>query len=108
MIDADALNEILNKIPARSIENADGQAYTLVRLSTVFEVTKQMPTIEPKRKMGKWNTYYHSDTDFSYSCNQCGYGAPYNMIGGKIFQEKRRFCPNCGADMREEQDGRSL
>ena len=62
---------------------------------------KQVPTIEPERKKGKWNTYYHSDIDFSYSCNQCGYSAPYQMIGGKVFQKKWNFCPNCGADMRE-------
>ena len=53
-----------------------------------------------KRKKGKWNTYYHGDIDFSYSCNQCGYSAPYQMIGGKVFQKKWNFCPNCGADMR--------
>ena len=54
---------------------------------------------EPERKKGKWNTYYHGDIDFSYSCNQCGYSAPYQMIGGKVFQKKGNFCHNCGADM---------
>ena len=62
------------------------------------------PTVEPERKKGSWNTYYHSDIDFSYSCNQCGYSAPYQMIGGKVFQKKWNFCPNCGSDMREETD----
>lgn len=55
---------------------------------------------QPERKNGKWNTYYHSDIDFSHSCNQCGYSAPYQMIGGEVFQKKWNFCPNCGADMR--------
>lgn len=64
----------------------------------------RFPTIEPERKKGKWNVYYHGDTDFSYSCNMCGYSAPYDMKGGKIFQKEWTFCANCGADMRGEPD----
>lgn len=64
------------------------------------------PTIEPQRMRGKgrWNVYYHGEENgksiFSYSCNQCGYGAPYNLIGGVCEQKKWNFCPNCGAEMR--------
>ena len=57
-----------------------------------------------KRKKGKWNTYVHGDADFSYSCNMCGYGAPFQFIGGKASQKKWSFCPHCGADMRGGQD----
>ena len=33
-------------------------------------------------RQSKWNTYYHGiENDFSYSCNYCGYGAPYQIIG---------------------------
>ena len=64
-----------------------------------------LPTIhsEPQKRMrGRWNTYYHGGTDFSYSCAQCGYSAPFDMKGGKIFQKKWNYCSNCGADMRGE------
>ena len=47
-IDADALEEKLDKIPARRIENADGRAYVLIRLSTVLEIIKQMPPAQPE------------------------------------------------------------
>lgn len=61
------------------------------------------PTIEPQKMRGKWNAYYHGEENgksiFSYSCNQCGYGAPYNFIGGVCEQKKWNFCPNCGAKM---------
>ena len=56
-----------------------------------------LPTIE--RKKGKWNVYYHGEADFSYSCNQCGYSAPYGQYGGEYSQKKWRFCPHCGAEM---------
>ena len=72
----------------------------------VKEQITTMPTVEPQRMRGKgrWNVYYHGEGNgksiFSYSCNQCGYGAPYNFIGGVCEQKKWNFCPNCGADMR--------
>ena len=61
--------------------------------------------LEPKRKTGKWNAYYHGINEtpsFTYSCNQCGYSAPYGLYGGKYSQKKWNFCPNCGARMTEE------
>lgn len=65
-----------------------------------IRTVEELPSAQPKRKRGKWNTYYHGDVEFSHSCNQCGYSAPYQMIGGEVFQKKWNFCPNCGADMR--------
>lgn len=50
LIDADALDEKLDKFPARSIENADGRAYVLIRLSTVLEIIKQLPSAQPEQR----------------------------------------------------------
>lgn len=58
-----------------------------------------IPAAQPERKTVKWNVYYHDYNDFSYSCNWCGYSAPYNLAGGVYKQKKWAFCPNCGARM---------
>lgn len=65
------------------------------------EDVKHAPTIECKT--GRWNVYYHTPKDFSYSCNQCGYSAPYGLYGGEYSQKKWDFCPNCGARMEGEE-----
>jgi len=59
----------------------------------IFKPFKQF---NPERKKGKWeyddeafpggNPYGH------YDCDQCGESVPH----------KTNYCPNCGADMREE------
>lgn len=63
-----------------------------------------LPSAQPKRRMGKWNTYYHGGVEFSYSCNQCGYSAPYYIFGGEHVQKKTPFCPICGAEMEKSND----
>ena len=80
----------------------DTERHCCPRFNQVIRTTLDEMKSERKKGRGKWNTYYHSDIDFSYSCNQCGYSAPYQMIGGKVFQKKWNFCPNCGARMTEE------
>ena len=57
LIEVDALKETLDRIPARSIENADGRAYVLIRLSTVLEIIKQMPSVEQEER-----TEEHTET----------------------------------------------
>lgn len=82
-------------------ENEHGAYHTL---SEAIEALNRA-SAQQKQKKGKWNTYYHGvneDQVFTYSCNQCGYSAPYGLYGGKYSQKKWAYCPNCGADMREE------
>lgn len=53
------------------------------------EFIDDAPTIEPERKKGKWK---------QGRCSECGYDwgkdAPIASVPN--------FCPNCGVDMREE------
>lgn len=60
------------------------------------------PTAQPEQKKGKWIPQDHnkhhgmiSTTVYYFPrCSVCGESANYT-----------NFCPNCGADMREDQDG---
>ena len=71
----------------------------------IREALDTVPSVTPEQKRGKWNAYYHGINEtpsFTYSCNQCGYSAPYGLYGGKYSQKEWNFCPNCGAKMEGE------
>lgn len=62
-----------------------------VRRSIV--ILEQLPSAQPERKPGHWETYIISMLDGEgCRCSECGFeGVPYWA-----------FCPNCGADMKGE------
>ena len=98
-IDADALDEVLEKIPCADIKNIDGQAYVLVRLSQVFNVIKNAPTIEPERKKGRWiKKTIKKKIENDYSCSECG--RHVSVMRGYDVRLVYPFC-HCGADMTE-------
>ena len=89
----DALERAKQNI-RHNIERAIGRAICEI-LDEVENGIKQLPPIQPKR--GKWidtkgNTEWYAR---EYECSECG----GTMLG------ESNFCPNCGADMRGEQDG---
>lgn len=56
---------------------------------------KNLPSAQPERKKGRW--VYNSPV--TMKCNQCG------LVIKDWDWHRFKFCPNCGADMRGEQDG---
>lgn len=54
----------------------------------------KIPPIKPKKENGRWYLMDDGYCDY-YVCSKCGATNGY----------KSNFCPNCGADMRGEQDG---
>lgn len=82
----------------------------IVRLNAMLE--EQQPKKEQHPKKGHWQPYKYGD-DTWHQCSACGVADHYiNIVKRDGYLDyrmvsKRNFCPNCGADMREdgEQDG---
>ena len=73
------------------------EGYSSYDLKVISEYLKRyFGFAQPERKTGKWEIYVISMFDGEgCRCSECGLeGVPY-----------WDFCPNCGADMRGEQDG---
>ena len=59
-------------------------------INIINKLPSTQPTIEPRK--GKWIYNKERGTAKIWTCSECG----WNDIG------EWNFCPNCGADMREE------
>ena len=89
LIDADALKKKLCK----EYRHFDQR----IKISPVFQLIRDAPTIEPERKVGKWirtRTVVH---DGELYCDQCGQEHPEQKL---IWN----YCPNCGSRMLKEGD----
>ena len=99
----DALNEQIwqcdKALSSFDISMKDEYAVKVERASLVAykEQLEALPSAQPERKTGKWidetfkpwGLVYHP-----YKCDQCG----------EHSEADSDYCPNCGADMRGEQD----
>lgn len=56
-------------------------------------VIDELPTVQPKLRSGEWNKIHWK----AFRCSECNRISEYNT----------NFCPNCGADMRGEADGKN-
>ena len=86
LIDADNFIERLSHIPM--VQEA------------IRKAMDKMPTIEPERKKGKW---IHKGCG-CFECDQCGERVSLNVYIAEKASDRFKFCPNCGADMRGEQN----
>lgn len=77
--------------------------------STLLDVKEQinaMPTVEPQRIRGKWIPHHDEVMLFDgistggVSCSECGWKTYDTMH--LLFGCPYKYCPKCGAEMREE------
>ena len=59
-------------------------------------------TIEPQRKKGKWLPDNNSLYEMRFVCSECHESEVVPTIGFTKYKPIWDFCPNCGADMRED------
>ena len=102
LIDRQQAIDVIDKIfPADPMRNDYTQGITCgAALAT--EYIKQLPSVQPERKNGKW--IRHDEIKNVYGgicieCSECG----EKYVVQHILDEK--YCRNCGADMRGEKDG---
>ena len=85
-IDADAL---IRKFKTASPMAIDGRARQMV---------EEMPTIE-ERKKGRWKRrVVDSGFNADWVCSECKYRLKTDFVN-------YNYCPNCGADMRGNENG---
>lgn len=70
----------------------------------IYEKIKSLPAAQPERKKGKWS--FIGDNMFECTC--CGTPYTTQQLNGlrnyNTDPYAPKFCPNCGADMRGEQE----
>ena len=64
------------------------------------EAIERLPIIQPKR--GRWISADAIFGGVPFYCSECGENTLDTVMG----KPRWNFCPNCGADMRGEQDDR--
>lgn len=62
-----------------------------------FEVIKNMPSVTPTRKKGKW--IKHKDY---YDCSLCSCLAPCTETADSFIWKLSNYCPDCGAEMNND------
>ena len=67
--------------------------------SALTETLNGLPSAQPERKTGKWRHY-----EGYLSCSECGTEYDDDIMT-HCCDDVPKFCPNCGADMRGEEDG---
>lgn len=69
----------------------------------MIDCIKSLPPVTPQTKVGYWVEMELVDTGVSkFSCSVCKEGDFYNQIDNPFIPTK--YCPNCGADMRGEEE----
>ena len=66
----------------------------------ILEIIDRQPTVEPMRKKGTWISADAIFGGVPFYCSECGENTRDTVMG----KPRWNFCPNCGADMRGEEE----
>ena len=104
LINADALREQLQNL-AYDDWNQGASTSWADAYREMADMVEDTPTIEPVRMKGEWIPTHESallshPDSITYVCSECGHKI-YTVYG---FPLKTNYCPNCGADMRNDED----
>ena len=80
-------------------ELADANHHFLAGVHMATAVVMGMPDAQPKRKRGKWIKVNGKTAINCSACYHCSWSLSFEDTVKRF-----DFCPNCGADMRGEQD----
>ena len=82
-------------------KNLDG-GYVLTDDAQTTHILQSLPAADARPVVrGKWKVSVHK-TYYDVSCSVCGINS-FFQVDEKDSVSYAKFCPNCGADMREEQ-----
>ena len=71
--------------------------------SAIFNI-KKLPSVQPERPRGHWVEIGDEPYD-EWECDVCGFVIDGSgCIDPEEYRDVYKFCPNCGADMRGEQE----
>lgn len=98
--------EAIAAIEAEKTRRGDYLTSSYVGYEIAEKVVAKLPPAEPRRMRGRW---VGADTQCGIACSVCGVAVDDFCHSADYIDLDYNpdFCPNCGADMREEQNGKS-
>ena len=103
LIDADELKELFSEVIGHIAKKPEmnGNLEHMIRASAmVIQMIDDAPSVQPEHKTGQWIPVTNGRG--GHQCDRCGCYAPSYQSGTEWLS---KFCPECNADMRGEQDG---
>ena len=88
-----------SNINLRGIAVFDQDFEALIPLSDVRKALQMTPTADVQEvRHGRWISNYLGGYKWAYYCSECGW------VDGYPFNDRHKYCPNCGAKMDGERE----